>query len=211
MLQLCAFGAMVFFLVVSGWRWNKEAVARQNEGQFRGRVEGRQETAQESLNDIGRGQEGIAGDVRDIKEQLRKADEKNQKSLNEKYPYGYVLFGPSDDGLEHYHNTKSLNGISFEFDVEWLQSSYYYAEGLAHLDLRGIDFHVKNGLNVGGFSPPTQTIPLTKGKTKPLNMLIGGGVGCVLEVIDDDVRKPVFAFGFTAEPGGDPNVGIRIK
>lgn len=169
------------------------------------------------------GQADIAESLQAALTQLRQLANDNEVGLEERYPFGYVLFSSDGHGFAHlpYHSHQSSD-LRLELIVDW-NAATLCREGqvklgpgdYATLHLPYFSWWLVDSNGVTVFSrkdmKATYSLPLSKGMWRR-HEDIPGEVNCYIEVVDPNPDRPSFIMGFRRQAKGEqvPNEAIPV-
>jgi hypothetical protein len=130
--------------------------------------------------------------------ELNKRNESLRDTLLEKYPFGYVLFG-SKDGVDGAWIPNYRRGLEIETE-SWGDWRMSIDSERKIFRLQFAPFRIKlRGREHGVIWAGRAENPYQLGK--PCFVIVeGAGTQCVVEIIDDNERSPMWAIGFREIP-----------
>jgi hypothetical protein len=147
--------------------------------------------------------ESVLMDTKEIKvmlaEALRAAEDSHEAELRKQFPFGYFVFGTTDEVFQHLEFRPAIDKVTVSTNADWTPTRLEVKNGRAIIDFDGLLFDFKkNGMaTLKGVNVPAHfDIPLIDGHTQEVRMVLVSEFYIVLQVLDKNSVAPIFAIGF---------------
>jgi hypothetical protein len=117
--------------------------------------------------------------------------------LYERYPFGFVVFAPAENGYAHVPYLSTHGGTTVAIESPWEFATWHHESGVAYLQFDALAVSVKQAADqeVKANLATSMQVELRDGATQEAPEALAGKYRLVLEVLDADAESPAFAFG----------------